>query len=136
MTKSFPASNGMNKKEFQKLLRDQADATEKRIKIHIGVLVEDFDSKVALISEQHSSIMRVLEEHTRQIKAIERSLIRIDIRLNKLEDDSAETNRRLARIEDRLGRVENSLKGVVNYEEFQELVKRVTLLESRLGRKA
>lgn len=125
----------MDQKDIKKLLDAQAERIEGKIKTHIGVLVEDFDAKVELIAEQHSSIMRVLEMHTKQVKAIEESLIKLDIRLGRLEDDAAETNRRLGRIEDRLTRVENTLKGVVDYEEFQGLVKRVALLESRLSRK-
>lgn len=100
----------MDKKELQKLLDKQTIDIEK----HIGVLVEDFDSKIKLIAEQHLSIMRVLENHTRRLKAIEEKLIDVDIKL---------------------GRVEDQLKRKVDYEEFQGLLKRVTLLESRMGRK-
>lgn len=83
-------------------------------KLHVNALVEDFDEKIKLIAEQHLSIMRVLEDHTRRLKAIEEKLIDVDIRL---------------------GRVEDQLKRKVDYEEFKSLLKRVTLLESRLSRK-
>lgn len=105
----------MDKKELQQIIEKQADIFEDRVKTHIGVLVEDFDSKLELIAEQHASIMRVLENHTNRLKAIEGKLIDIDIRL---------------------GRVEDQLKRKVDYEEFKGLVKRVALLENRLRQRA
>lgn len=84
-------------------------------KLHVNALVEDFDDKVKLIAEQHLSIMRVLEDHTQRLGAIEEKLISVDIRL---------------------GRIEDQLKRKVDYEEFEGLLKRVALLESRIGRKA
>lgn len=104
----------MDKKEIQQLLNKQTVDIEKKFKEHVDVLVEDFDDKVKLIAEQHLSIMRVLEDHTRRLKAIEEELIDVNIRL---------------------GRVEDQLKRKVDYEEFQGLLKRVTLLETRVGRK-
>ena len=106
---------GKFRKEINRDFAVQVDQIEQRVKTHIGVLVENFDDKVKLIAEQHLSIMRVLENHTRQLKAIAEKLIDVDIRL---------------------GRVEDQLKRKVDYEEFQGLLKRVALLESRVGRKA
>ena len=108
----------MRKRETNQLLDRQWGKFRKQInqdfKTQVGVLVEDFDNKIEFIAEQHSSIMRVLENHTHRLKAIEVKLIDIDIKL---------------------GRVENQLKRKVDYEEFQGLMKRVVLLESRLSRK-
>lgn len=106
---------GKFRKEINQDFGLHIDEIERRVKTHIGVLVEDFDNQVKLIAEQHLSIMRVLADHTKRLKAIEEKLIDVDIRL---------------------GRVEDQLKRKVDYEEFQGLLKRVTLLESRLSRKA
>lgn len=109
----------MDKKEIKQILEEQNKKFRKEInedfKLHVHVLVEDFDSKIKFISEQHLSIMRVLENHTARFKVIEQKLMKIDIRLDRIEDQ---------------------LKRKVNYEEFRSLLKRVALLESRLNRRA
>ena len=102
--------------DIKQLLEEQQAKTEKRIgefkdeiKSYIGVLVEDFDAKVGLISEQHGSIMKVLENHTRQI--------------DEMKEHMVETNIRL-------GHIEDQLRKKVNYEDFEKLEKRVALLEA------
>lgn len=101
----------MEKKDIQKLLDKQTADIEG----HIDVLVEDFDEKVKIIAEQHLTTMQVLQEHTRQIKDIQERIIGMDIKLD---------------------RIDTNLQKKVDYEDFRNLVKRVTLLESRVGRKA
>lgn len=106
---------GKFRKEINRDFAVHADQIEERVKTHIGVLVEDFDEKVKIIAEQHLTVMRVLQEHTRQIKDIEERIIGMDIKLD---------------------RIDANLQKRVEYEDFRNLVKRVTLLESRVGRKA
>lgn len=103
------------RREINQDFKAHINTVEDRMRVHLGVLVEDFDSKIKPVAEQHASIMRVLENHTQRLKAIEKKLIDMDIRLDRIEDN---------------------LKRKVDYEEFRGLIKRVTLLESRLSRKA
>ena len=109
----------MDKQEVKQLLEGGFKKFRKEInddfKLHVGVLVEDFDAKVKLISEQHLSIMRVLENHTVRLRAIEERLVEIELRL---------------------GRVEDQMKHKVDYEDFRALEKKVALLESRLRQRA
>ena len=92
--------------DIKQLLTEQ----EGRIKGHIDVLVEDFNAKVELISEQHTSMMNKIES--------------LDTKVESLNMQMIETNIRLGHIEDQLRRK-------VDYEEFEKLEKRVALLEAR-----
>lgn len=107
-----------NNKEIRKEIREDArhdikeaiDESEGRIKRHISVLSEDFKSQVALIGEQHGSIMQKLDSNTEMIGGMKE-----DIEVIKMNVEF----------------MKNSLKKKVDLEEFESLEKRVSLLESK-----
>ena len=99
----------MEKEELKKLLNKQSE----EIKRHIGVLSEDFDAKIQLVAEQYGSIMEVLEKSTRDIEAIKENIITTNIRLSHIEDQ---------------------LRRKVDYEDFERLEKRLSVLEARAKR--
>lgn len=100
--------------DIKKLLKEQSEEIKKELgeefRRHVGILVEDFNDKVKLVSEQHISIMKVLENHTREIEKMKDELIGVNIRLDRIDD---------------------KLTRKVDYEEFQKLEKRVAVLELR-----
>ena len=48
-------------KKLTNILQEQRKAMSEDVKRHIGVLTEDFDSKVQLIAEQYESIIQRLD---------------------------------------------------------------------------
>lgn len=102
--------------DVKKLLEEQRKIFSEDMKGHIGVLVEDFDSKIKLIAEQHKSIMEVLREHTRQISEIKEQIMQM--------------NAKMSEINVQLGHVEDNLRRKIDYEDFEKLEKRVALLEA------
>lgn len=89
--------------ETKKLLEEQRKIFSEDTKGFIGVLVENFDSKIELIAEQHNSMMNKIE--TLNVQMVETNV--------------------------RLGHIEDGLRRKVDYEDFEKLEKRVALLEAR-----
>ena len=99
----------MEKGELKKLLSKQSE----EIKRHIGVLSEDFDTKIQLVAEQHGSIMEILKRSTQDIEVIKENIIAINIRL---------------------GHIGDQLQRKVDYKDFEQLEKRLAVLEARVKR--
>ena len=76
----------------------------------LGVMKEDFDSKVQLIAEQYNIIDGKLSSHAEMVGALmeDVQIIKSDVQFLK-----------------------GALKKKVDYEEFEALVQRVSLLESK-----
>jgi polyhydroxyalkanoate synthesis regulator phasin len=96
--------------DIKTLLKEQEERIEERIKRHIDVLKEDFDSKVALIAEQYDSITQILDSHSKMIASIKE-----DIEIMKVD----------------IAFIKNSLKKKVDVEEFEALERRVAILEAK-----
>lgn len=114
--------NGIDNMEYmetdvKQLLEEQRKTFAEDVKGYIGVLVEDFDSKIKLISEQYKSVMEVLKEHIRQIEEMKTQIMEINVRLTEMNI--------------RLGHVEDNLRRKIDFEDFERLEKRVALLEAR-----
>jgi len=92
--------------DIKTLLKEQTE----EINRHIDVLKEDFDSKVALITEQYDSIKERLDSHSEMIVAIKE-----DIEIMKVDVEF----------------IKNSLKKKVDVEEFEALERRVVILEAK-----
>jgi len=77
----------------------------------VGILKEDSDSKMGLIGEQYRDIKTNLASHTEMIGSLmeDVQIIKSDVQFLKSE-----------------------LKKKVDYDEFDALVKRVSLLESKI----
>ena len=103
--------------DIKQLLEEQRKIFSEDMRGYIGVLVEDFDSKIELIAEQHKSIMEVLREHTRQITEIKEQIMQMNVKISEINI--------------RLGHVEDNLRRKIDYEDFEKLEKRVALLEAR-----
>lgn len=103
-----------NNKEIRKSVRQDIkeviEESEERFERHVSVLKEDFDSNIALIGEQHGSIMQKLDSHTEMIGATKE-----DIEVIKVNVEF----------------IKSSLKKKVDLEEFESLEKRVSLLEAK-----
>jgi len=109
--------------DIKKLLEGHQGKIEERIydfkeeiKGHIGVLVEDSDKKIAVIAEQHLSIMKILGQHTEDIGTITEEI-------GTIKEEIVGMNIKLGHIEDQLRRK-------VDYEEFEKLEKQVVILEA------
>lgn len=70
----------MKKKvSLEKLLKLQANEIEKRVKRHIGVLIEDSDTKVEAIAEQYGSLVEKIDKNTSDIEEIKDTLLDLKI---------------------------------------------------------
>jgi len=99
-----------NNKEIRKDIEKSVGESEERVRRHFDVVKEDFDSKVALIGEQHDSIIKKLDSHTEMIGAMKE-----DIEVTKINVEF----------------IKSSLKKKVDLEEFESLESRVSLLEAK-----
>ncbi|MBU1852651.1 MAG: hypothetical protein KJ957_01235 [Candidatus Omnitrophica bacterium] len=92
------------------------------------VLFEKIETEIKLIGEQHSSVIRKLEEHDGRfdkieadqyymkvaIKELDGKVDKIDGRVDRVENKLDSVENRLDRVENRLDRVENRLDHVDN----------------------
>jgi peptidoglycan hydrolase CwlO-like protein len=106
--------------DIKTLLKQQ----EERIKRHIDVLKEDFDSKVALIVEQYDSIIQRLDSHSEMIASMKEDIeiMKGDMEIMKKDIEVIKVN---------VTFIKNSLKKKVDVEEFEALERRVSILEAK-----
>jgi hypothetical protein len=92
--------------KLKEILSGQRDEYQR----FVGILREDIDSKIGLVGEQYRDIKVSLTSHTEMIGSLmeDIQIIKSDVQFLKSE-----------------------LKKKVDYEEFDALVKRVSLLESK-----
>jgi chromosome segregation ATPase len=142
--------------DIKTLLKEQ----EERIKRHIDVLKEDFDSKVALIVEQYDLIIKRLDAHDEKFALIDKKLDSYEVKFVSIDEKLTSHGKRLASIEKKLDShevrlasiesklvsiekdieimkvdisfIKNSLKKKVDVEEFEALEKRVAILEAKM----
>lgn len=95
------------KKKTQEL--DKSDQILSEVR-RLGVVIEDVESKVDLVAEQHGEIIKKLDAHTEMIGnlAVDMQVVKSDIEL-----------------------IKSGLRKKVDVEEFEVLEKRVAALEKR-----
>ena len=125
----------INKENLKEILTEQRKQTRKEIsedtrkcmteqrkefQRYIGVLTEDFDSKVQLIAEQYDSIINRLDSHDEKLLAIEHKMeiMKADIEMIKID----------------INFIKGSLKQKVDIEDFNALERRMILLEAKMRR--
>ena len=97
----------MDEKTFKKMLNVQTD----EIKRHQKMLLEEFQSRLKVVAE-------VQVDHTEKFKEISKKLDAI-MEMTALNTENIET-------------IKGMLKRKVDFEEFEKLEKRVSLLEKKL----
>ena len=108
----------ITEKKLKDILKEQRKTYSKDVKMYIGVLKEDFDSKVQLIAEQYDSIIKRLDSHDEKLLAIERKMeiMKADIEMIKID----------------INFIKGSLKQKVDIEDFNALERRMILLEAKM----
>ena len=121
----------INEKKLKGILKEQrleyqkyAEKQTEDYKRYLGVLREDFDSKVSLLVGQYNSIMETLGSHTKQLDSHTEILnshtemigsMKVDIEIMKVD----------------VSFIKNGLKSKVDVEEFMSLERRVAILEAK-----
>ena len=108
----------ITEKKLKDILEEQRKTYSKDVKMYIGVLKEDFDSKVQLIAEQYDSIIKRLDSHDEKLLAIEHKMeiMKADIEMIKID----------------INFIKGSLKQKVDIEDFNALERRMILLEAKM----
>lgn len=98
------------REEFQRHVDSRMDKQREEYQRFLGVMKEDFDSKMQLIGEQFHDVKTTLASHTEMIGSMMENIqiVKTDVQFLK-----------------------GALKKKVDYEEFESLVNRVSLLESK-----
>jgi peptidoglycan hydrolase CwlO-like protein len=101
----------------EKKLKNILDKQRQEYQNYLGVMVEDFKSQVRLIAEQYDSIRAKLDSHTETLNSHTEMIVSMkeDIEIMKVD----------------IAFIKSGLKKKVDYEEFEELVKRVAILEAK-----
>ncbi len=117
--------------DIKTLLKKQ----EERIKRHIDVLKEDFDSKVKLIAEQYDSIRETLDSHTEILDSHTKTLDSHTVTLASHTKMIASIKEDIEIMKVDIIFIKNSLKKKVDIEEFEALERRVAILEAKSRRR-
>lgn len=98
------------REDFQRHVDKRMTEQREEYQRFLGVMKEDFDSKMQLIGEQYYDVKTTLASHSEMIGTIMEDIqvIKSDVQFLK-----------------------GALKKKVDYEEFEALVKRVSLLEAK-----
>ncbi len=122
-------------KEYKELLKEQ----EKKYQNYIGALKEDFDAKVEAIGEQYADIKKKLDSHTKKLdshtKKLDSHTKKLDSHTKKLDSHAemiASMQEDITIMKSDIGFVKKSLKRKVDVDEFENLEKRVTKLETKI----
>ena len=94
---------------------------------HVGSLYEHFQSQTQAVAEQYSDIKRTLDSHT---EILDSHTERFDSHAEMIA--SLAENVEIIKMD--IGFIKSGLKKKVDYDEFVVLEKRLSVLESKVGR--
>ncbi len=124
---------------FERHVDKQIDRQREEYQRFLGVMKEDFDSKVQLIGEQYSDINTKLASHSEMIGALTEDVQDIKATLASHTDILASHTEMIGSLKEDVQIVKSdvqflkgALKKKVDYEEFEALAQRVALLESKI----
>lgn len=103
----------LDEQKLKDILKEQREESQR----YLGILKDDFDSKVALIAEQYASIKETLASHTETFASHTKMIVSMkeDIEIMKVD----------------IAIIKQGLKRKVDVEEFEALERRVALLEAK-----
>jgi len=137
----------MGKKYMRKIeKKEKRKYTTNEVKRYLGILAEDFESKVKAIAEQYLDIKndikkmkktldlhsRLLDSHSRLLESHSRILDSHSRILNSHTEMIASIQETLEIMKVDIQFIKSGLKKKVDLEEFQTLEKRVALLEAKI----
>jgi len=111
----------MDNKDIKKITNEVSN----EVKRYIGILKEDFDSKIQLIAEQHASIKETLDLHTRILESHSQTLDSHTEMIAGMKEDIE-----IMKVDVQF--IKGSLKQKVDVEEFEALARRVAILEAKM----
>ena len=117
----------IKKQELKQILTEQ----RKEYEHFIGVLKEDFDSKVELIGEQYFDIKKTLELHTKILESHTKILESHTEILESHTEMIASTKEDIEIMKVDIAFIKGELQQKVDIEQFSALERRVALLESK-----
>ncbi len=112
------------REEFQRHVDSRMDKQREEYQRFLGVMKEDFDSKMQLIGEQYHDIKATLGSHTETLASHSEMLTSHSEMIGSMMED-------IQIIKNDVQFLKGALKKKVDYEEFESLVNRVSLLESK-----
>lgn len=104
--------------EYERFVENVVEKERKEYQRFIDIVKEDFDSRVQLIAEQYHDIKTSLNSHTGTLASHTEMIGSIMEDMQIIKSD--------------VQFLKGSLKKKVDYEEFESLAKRVSLLESKI----
>lgn len=140
----------LNEKSLKNILQEQREEftthVDKKIEEQreefqrsVGVIAEDFRHDMAAIGEQYTGIKETLNSHTEMIVSLKEDMeiVKTDVVLLKedmgtVKTDLADAKKDVEIIKTDIEFIKGGLKKKVDYEEFEALEKRLTLLESKM----
>jgi hypothetical protein len=132
----------LNEKKLESILTEQREEYQR----YLGVIKEDFNSKVEIVAEQYLDIKKTLDSHTKILdshtkildshtKTLDSHTKILDSHTKTLESHtemivSIKEDVEIIKLD--IEFIKNELRKKVNWDEFAALEKRVALVESRI----
>lgn len=114
-------------KKFNSKINSKLQEQREEYQRYLGVLKEDFDSKVNVVCEQYGDIKKTQNQHTKMIGFLQENMVMMQETM-KIMQENTEIMKADLEI------IKNSVKRKVDYDEFEALSKRVLLLEAKVSR--
>lgn len=109
------------------------------MKRYLGALHEDHMEGLKAIREQFIDVNRKLDSHTEMIGdlavrmgGVEERLVLVEERIGKVEERLSAIDARLGVMQEDIDFMKSNLKRKIDQEEFDALIRRVSLLEKRV----
>ena len=126
------------RQEYQRFTEKQFEKQRQEYQSYMGVLKEDFDSKVQLLGEQYSGIQENIAGMKENITDVKEDMAGIHMEIGGIKSTLASHTEMIGSMMEDMTIVKSSvqlihsaLRKKVDYEEFEALEKRVSALESK-----
>lgn len=120
----------INEKKLNNILKKQREDYQR----YLGVLAENFESQVQLVTEQYGDIKQTLNSHTGILGSHTEIIGLIQVQLSAIREMVARNTEDIEIIKMDTGIIKNDIKEKVGRDELKTLEKRVALLEKKLQR--
>ena len=122
------------REEFQRFTEQKFEQQREESQRYMGVLKEDFDSKVQLIGEQHGDIKKDITEMRGDMRVMKSDMDIIKSTLVSHSGTLASHTEMIGAIAEDVALIKNTLSRKVGHEEFLVHEKRISVLEAKTGR--
>lgn len=98
---------------------------------NLGALIEDNNHKISARAEQYGDINKKLDSHTEMIGGLSVRMTSIELTMALMQEDITLIKKDIVLIQEDISFIKSGMKRKVDQDEFDALIRRVSVLEKR-----